>query len=95
MDRDEAVAAAALRLSRAFRFAAERHVHQRRKGDAAEPYLNHLAEVADLVAEATGGGDVDLIVAALLHDVIEGGPTFCAASRVRASRPWPSGCRFR
>ena len=71
MDRDEAVADAALRLSRAFHFAAERHVHQRRKGEAAEPYLNHLAEVADLVAEATGGGDVDLIVAALLHDVIE------------------------
>ena len=75
MDRDEAVADAALRLSRAFRFAAERHVHQRRKGEAAEPYLNHLAEVADLVAEATGGGDVDLIVAALLHDVIEDTPT--------------------
>ena len=75
MDGDEAVADAARRLTRAFRFAAERHVHQRRKGEAAEPYLNHLAEVADLVAEATGGADVDLIVAALLHDVVEDTPT--------------------
>ncbi len=58
-------------LTRAMRFAAERHVHQRRKGDGAEPYINHLAEVADLVAEATGGRDVDLVAAALLHDVVE------------------------
>ena len=58
-------------LARAFHFAAQRHAHQRRKGDAAEPYLNHLAEVADLVAEATGGEDASLVAAALLHDVIE------------------------
>ena len=58
-------------LARAFHFAALRHAHQRRKGDAAEPYLNHLAEVADLVAEATGGKDASLVAAALLHDVVE------------------------
>lgn len=58
-------------LARAFHFAALRHAHQRRKGDAAEPYLNHLAEVADLVAEATGGRDPSLVAAALLHDVVE------------------------
>ncbi|WP_267428292.1 HD domain-containing protein [Methylobacterium sp. GC_Met_2] len=47
------------------------HVHQRRKGTAQEPYINHLLEVAALVAEATAGSDADLILAALLHDAIE------------------------
>lgn len=47
------------------------HVHQRRKGEAAEPYINHLLEVALLVAQATGGKDFDLVIAALLHDAIE------------------------
>lgn len=51
--------------------AARWHVHQRRKGPAAEPYINHLLEVAMLVAEATGGKDPDLVVAALLHDSVE------------------------
>jgi hypothetical protein len=35
--------------------AARWHTHQRRKGIAQEPYINHLLEVASLVAEATGG----------------------------------------
>jgi (p)ppGpp synthase/HD superfamily hydrolase len=51
--------------------AARWHVHQRRKGAAQEPYINHLLEVATLVAEATGGKDPDLVIAALLHDAIE------------------------
>ena len=38
-------------LSRAADFAARRHVSQRRKGDAEEPYINHLTEVAALLAE--------------------------------------------
>src|SRR5450759_2381884 len=51
--------------------AARWHVHQRRKGAAQEPYINHLLEVASLVAEATHGKDPDLVIAALLHDAIE------------------------
>ncbi len=51
-------------------FAARRHVHQRRKGAAGEPYLNHLAEVAMLLAEATGG-DAVLVAAGFLHDTLE------------------------
>jgi guanosine-3',5'-bis(diphosphate) 3'-pyrophosphohydrolase len=51
--------------------AARWHVHQRRKGAAKEPYINHLLEVATLVAEATEGKDPNLIIAALLHDAIE------------------------
>jgi GTP diphosphokinase / guanosine-3',5'-bis(diphosphate) 3'-diphosphatase len=51
--------------------AARWHVHQRRKGPPKEPYINHLLEVAMLVADATDGKDVNLVVAALLHDAIE------------------------
>ena len=58
-------------ITRALRFAAERHSSQRRKGQAKEPYVNHLAEVSELVADATEGKDVNLIAAALLHDTIE------------------------
>ena len=60
-----------VKLAEAYRFAADRHVGQRRKGEAAEPVVNHLAEVADLVARATGGRDVDVVVAAVLHDTVE------------------------
>lgn len=51
--------------------AARWHVHQRRKGIAQEPYINHLLEVASLITEATGGTDPNLVIAALLHDAIE------------------------
>lgn len=52
-------------------FAAEKHSAQRRKGAAAEPYLNHLIEVAELVSAANEEPDTDLVIAALLHDSIE------------------------
>lgn len=71
-------ARAARLLTRAFLFAAERHACQKRKGQAGEPYINHLAEVADLVAEATAGDDAELIAAAVLHDVVEDTPTTLA-----------------
>ena len=51
--------------------AARWHVGQRRKGAAQEPYINHLLEVASLVARATGGTEPNLVIAALLHDAIE------------------------
>jgi (p)ppGpp synthase/HD superfamily hydrolase len=51
--------------------AARWHVNQRRKGSAQEPYVNHLLEVAAMVAEATEGKDPELVIAALLHDSIE------------------------
>ena len=51
--------------------AARWHVHQKRKGTLGVPYINHLLEVATLVAEATDGKDPALVIAALLHDSIE------------------------
>jgi len=59
------------RLTRAYNFAAAKHAGQARKGEAGEPYVNHLTEVAQLVAQATGGEDVDLVIAAVLHDTVE------------------------
>jgi guanosine-3',5'-bis(diphosphate) 3'-pyrophosphohydrolase len=58
-------------ISRAWNFAAQRHTSQRRKGKAQEPYVNHLAEVAELVATATDGQDTNLVAAAVLHDTVE------------------------
>jgi (p)ppGpp synthase/HD superfamily hydrolase len=60
-----------LLITAALDFAARTHAGQRRKGAAAEPYVNHLIEVAQLVAEATDGSDAALVAAALLHDCIE------------------------
>lgn len=62
---------ALLDVIRALDFAAGKHRDQRRKGSAAEPYINHLTEVARLVAEATDGKDAISVIGALLHDTIE------------------------
>jgi (p)ppGpp synthase/HD superfamily hydrolase len=58
-------------LLKAAVFAAERHARQKRKGAAAEPYINHLLEVTHLVASALAAPDTNLLTAALLHDVVE------------------------
>jgi GTP pyrophosphokinase len=56
------------RFLRAFQFAAGKHSRQTRKASTI-PYIAHLMGVASLVLEA--GGDEDLAIAALLHDVVE------------------------
>lgn len=58
-------------LAHAADYAARQHIGQRRKGERAEPYINHLTEVAALLAEATGGADVTLLAGGLLHDTLE------------------------
>jgi (p)ppGpp synthase/HD superfamily hydrolase len=57
-----------IRLQRAFKYAAEKHDGQVRK-QTAVPYLSHLMAVTSLVFE--GGGDEDMGIAGLLHDVVE------------------------
>ena len=59
------------RIMQAADAAARWHVGQRRKGQAAEPYINHLLEVAFLVTTATEGREPDVVIAALLHDSVE------------------------
>jgi uncharacterized protein (UPF0147 family) len=59
------------RLTKALLSAAGAHRNQRRKGAAQEPYLNHLVEVLDLLVQATDGTDTDMLIAAILHDVVE------------------------
>src|SRR5579864_6041490 len=56
------------RFRKAFTFAADKHSGQARKASTI-PYIAHLMGVASLVLEA--GGDEDLAIAALLHDVVE------------------------
>jgi len=58
-------------VTRAAEFAARRHVDQRRKGVEQEPYINHLAEVACLLAETAEEPDAYLVAAGWLHDTIE------------------------
>lgn len=68
-------------LTKAFNFAADAHRDQRRKGPQAEPYVNHVAEVANTLSQA--GADVKLIAAALLHDTIEDNRKEVSYTRLR------------
>jgi GTP diphosphokinase / guanosine-3',5'-bis(diphosphate) 3'-diphosphatase len=63
--------AAVQRILAAAQFAAEKHAQQRRKGAAQEPYINHLIEVARLIADSSDKLDPELIMAGLLHDTVE------------------------
>ena len=56
-------------LLRATLFAARAHAGQVRKGAAAEPYVNHVIEVAAILAEH--GAPEQAILAGLLHDTVE------------------------
>ena len=58
-------------VSEAAELAAHRHNGMARKGRGNEPYINHLAEVANLLATATEGVDAEIVAAGWLHDSIE------------------------
>jgi (p)ppGpp synthase/HD superfamily hydrolase len=64
-----------LLVARAYGFASRRHAGQSRKGPHGAPFIDHLVEVAELVAVASGGQDPALVAAAVLHDVVEDTPT--------------------
>lgn len=66
-----ACAASVRRIMAAARFAAEKHAQQKRKGENGEPYFNHLLEVAELIAASSRNLDVELLMAAFLHDTVE------------------------
>ncbi|HVE57710.1 MAG TPA: HD domain-containing protein [Pyrinomonadaceae bacterium] len=58
-------------LLQAASFAAKKHRYQKRKGDDAEPYVNHPLEVANLLANVGKVEDFDILIAAILHDTVE------------------------
>jgi guanosine-3',5'-bis(diphosphate) 3'-pyrophosphohydrolase len=58
-------------VSSAADLAARRHNGMARKGRGSEPYINHLAEVANILAEVTDGADAGLVAAGWLHDTVE------------------------
>jgi guanosine-3',5'-bis(diphosphate) 3'-pyrophosphohydrolase len=58
-------------LLRAASFAANKHTGQTRKGDDAQPYINHPLEVANLLTNIGNVEDFDVLIAAVLHDTIE------------------------
>lgn len=55
----------------ALNFAAHKHQHQRRKGKAQLPYINHPIRVAEILWQVGTVRDMPTLVAALLHDTIE------------------------
>lgn len=66
------------RLVQAASFAAEKHRDQRRLGKRRTPYINHPLDVADRLARVGGIHDVDVLIAAILHDTIEDTDTTAA-----------------
>jgi len=63
-------------LLNAIRFSAEKHRHQRRKDNAQSPYINHPIEVAQLLWDVGGVRNIDVLLAAILHDTIEDTHTY-------------------
>jgi GTP diphosphokinase / guanosine-3',5'-bis(diphosphate) 3'-diphosphatase len=47
------------------------HQDQRRKGRVGRPYIGHCIEVASILANVGKVEDANVVVAALLHDVVE------------------------
>jgi GTP diphosphokinase / guanosine-3',5'-bis(diphosphate) 3'-diphosphatase len=58
-------------LLKALSFAAEKHRFQKRKDTAGTPYINHPINVALVLSEMGNEDDIDLLIAAVLHDTIE------------------------
>ena len=58
-------------LLQAASFSAKKHRYQKRKGNDAEPYINHPLEVANLLATVGNVEDYEILMAAILHDTVE------------------------
>lgn len=61
----------ASQLLAAAHFSADRHRDQRRKGVRDTPYINHPLEVAERIVRVGGVDDLDVLIAAVLHDTVE------------------------
>ncbi len=69
------------RVARAVQFATAHHGDQRRKTGV--PYLEHLLEAVQILVQGAGVRDPDVLVAAVLHDVVEDTP--CTLDEITAA----------
>lgn len=58
-------------IFKALEFAAIKHQHLGRGGYDRLPYINHLIKVANLIQQVGLGANTDLMLVAILHDVVE------------------------
>ncbi len=68
-------------LVRAIEFAARKHRMQRRKDVDASPYINHPIALMSVLCVEAGIDDVNVLVAAALHDTVEDTETTFAELR--------------
>lgn len=66
-------------LAPAYRFAEEWHADQVRP--AGEPYVEHLLQALEVAIEVDGATSAEVLIATLLHDVVEDTP--CTIDQVR------------
>lgn len=59
------------KLIEAIRFSAIKHSKQRRKDADVTPYINHPIEVMHILSAEGGEQDVEILMAAVLHDTVE------------------------
>lgn len=59
------------KILKAASYAAERHKSQKRKGATASPYINQPLKVAEILSVNGESENTELLLAALLHDVLE------------------------
>ncbi|MFV0388522.1 MAG: HD domain-containing protein [Pyrinomonadaceae bacterium] len=59
------------KFTEAIDFAAKKHRFQRRKGPNDEPYINHPIEVMKFLSTVGEIEDLDVLIAAVLHDTVE------------------------
>lgn len=59
------------KLLQALKFAADQHRDQRRKGAHKPPYINHPIEVVEQLVRVGKVSDLNILLAAALHDTVE------------------------
>ncbi len=59
------------KLLEALKFAADKHRDQRRKGAHQLPYINHPIEVCEQIVRVGKVDDLNILLAAILHDTVE------------------------
>lgn len=62
---------ASLKFMKCLQYAAQKHSTQRRKDPQSTPYVNHVINVSTILAVEAKVDDEAVLMAALLHDVVE------------------------